>query len=113
MILAALALAAQLERVNQHVNGALHYGRDGVCSAFAFAKLAELRAAGYPANTLHLASVSVRGAPHMVLIADLAGREVVLDNRYAWTEDLAVLEARAGYVLVDKWPAATTLESQP
>lgn len=87
------------------VNRQMTYGRDGVCKDYAFNKLRTLKAEGYPTDQLHLASVTVKGMPHMVLIVHLDHRMVVLDNRYDWTQDWPVLVSSAGYVLIDEWPA--------
>lgn len=112
-LLAAGALQAparlpSLDKVNLQVNASIRYGIDGVCSDYAFRKLAILLAQGYPRDRLHLATAKVRGQRHMVLIIEDAGHSpVVLDNRYDHPEPLALLTSREGYQDVDIWPAPT------
>lgn len=106
MFMASFAFAEtpqhQLERVNQSINGSHPAG--WVCKDYAFAKNAELRREGFPSNELHIAAVTTEdGTPHMVLIADVGSKQIVLDNRYVWTEDWNDL-ARTGYKMVSLWP---------
>lgn len=111
-MIAVLALAALLTRggldaVNQRVNGSITYRRttswavaqSGDCKTYAMAKRQALIALGWPPEALHIARVhDERGEDHAILIVDFHSEQIVLDNRFNWTETLPTLE-RYGYHL--------------
>jgi len=83
---------ALLDRVNRHVNETMSYRADarntwssggaaGDCEDFALTKMQALRAAGVPAGAMSMAVVRTpRGEGHAVLVVNVRGARLVLDN---------------------------------
>lgn len=100
---ATRAEARLLEKVNQDLNGSIHYQhavdfrpnpKAGDCKTYAATKRARLIEAGWAKDRLVVWMVlDETAAHHTVLVVD---RTTVLDNRFAWTETRKDLE-RWGY----------------
>ena len=89
------------KKVNRRVNRQVRYQADvnetwtrpeateqpvGDCEDYAIEKRLELIDAGFPAASLHFAVGYIPEAGlHTVLLAEIGGRDVVLDNRTPWT----------------------------
>ena len=104
---------AQVVRVNRvlnrvdYVDDAANYGaedywatpgefltRGGDCEDYAVAKFLALRALGFDAERLQVAVVwdEELDIGHAVLVVDVEGRELVLDNRVSWPKPSRVIE---------------------
>lgn len=98
-----------IEMVNQAVNGSIRYMTDleqygesdrwvadppsmrGDCEDYALTKLRRLTGQGFAASRLVVARVTTEtGEAHAVLVVD---DDLVLDNRFAWTQSRAGLVA--------------------